>query len=62
MKEKRVELSGPDHPISIESSPARAVIFVAGLVVAGIYANGETLPPVEKNLYPFCAVKHHILQ
>jgi hypothetical protein len=53
MKEKRVELSGPDHPISIERSPARAVIFVAGLAVAGIYANGETLPPVEKKLVSF---------
>jgi uncharacterized protein (DUF427 family) len=34
MKEKQVKLSGPDHPISIQRSPARVVVSVAGRVVA----------------------------
>jgi hypothetical protein len=32
MEEKQVKLPGPEHPISIERNPARAVIFVARLV------------------------------
>jgi hypothetical protein len=34
MKEKQVNLPGPDHPISIERDPTRVVASVAGRVVA----------------------------
>ena len=34
MKEKKVKLPGPDHPISIERNPARVVVSAAGRVVA----------------------------
>ena len=34
MKEKKVKLPGPDHPISIQRNAARVVISVAGRVVA----------------------------
>ena len=34
MKEKKVKLPGPDHPISIQRNPARVVVSVAGRVVA----------------------------
>ena len=34
MKEKQVKLPGPDHPISIRRNPARAVVSVAGRVIA----------------------------
>ena len=34
MKEKKVKLPGPDHPISIQRSPARVVVSVAGRVIA----------------------------
>ena len=34
MKEKKVKLPGPDHPISIQRNAARVVILVAGRVVA----------------------------
>ena len=34
MKEKKVMLPGPDHPISIARNPARVVAFVAGRVIA----------------------------
>ena len=34
MKEKQIKLPGPDHPISMESNPARVVVSVAGRVVA----------------------------
>ena len=34
MKEKKVKLPGPDHPISIQHNPARVVVSVAGRVVA----------------------------
>jgi uncharacterized protein (DUF427 family) len=34
MKERQVKLPGPDHPISIQHTPARVVVSVAGRVVA----------------------------
>ena len=34
MKEKKVKLPGPDHPISIHRNPARVVVSVAGRVIA----------------------------
>jgi uncharacterized protein (DUF427 family) len=34
MKDKKVKLPGPDHPISIQRNPARVVVSVAGRVVA----------------------------
>jgi len=51
MKEKQVNLPGPDHPISIERNPARVVVSVAGRVVADT-RNALTLreaayPPVQ---------------
>ncbi len=51
MKEKKVMLPGPDHPISIQRNPARIVVSVAGRVVADT-RNAVTLreaayPPVE---------------
>jgi uncharacterized protein (DUF427 family) len=51
MKEKKVKLPGPDHPISIQRNPARVVVSVAGHVVADT-GNALTLrevdyPPVQ---------------
>ena len=34
MATKTVKLPGPDHPITIEPSPARVVVLVAGRVIA----------------------------
>ena len=34
MKQKQIEIPGPDHPISIERNPARVVVSVAGQVIA----------------------------
>ena len=34
MKEKRIKVPGPDHPISIERNPVRIVVSVAGRVIA----------------------------
>ena len=34
MKEKQIEIPGPDHPISIQRNPARVVVSVADHVVA----------------------------
>ena len=34
MKEKKVKLPGPDHPISIQPNPARVVVSAAGRVIA----------------------------
>ena len=34
MKEKKVKLPGPDHPISIQRNAARVVVSVAGRIVA----------------------------
>jgi uncharacterized protein (DUF427 family) len=34
MKEKKVKLPGPDHPISIQRNPARVVVSAAGRVIA----------------------------
>ena len=34
MKEKKVKLPDPDHPISIQRNPARVVVSVAGRVIA----------------------------
>ena len=34
MATKTVKLPGPDHPITIEPSPARVVVIVAGRVIA----------------------------
>ena len=34
MKEKKVKLPGPDHPISIQRNAARVVVSAAGRVVA----------------------------
>jgi len=34
MKEKKVKLPGPDHPISIQRNPARVVVSAADRVVA----------------------------
>jgi len=50
MKEKEVKIPGPDHPISLQRSPARVVVSVAGRVVADT-CNALTLreaayPPV----------------
>jgi uncharacterized protein (DUF427 family) len=51
MKEKKVKLPGPDHPISIERNPARVVVSVGGRVIADTH-NALTLreaeyPPVQ---------------
>jgi uncharacterized protein (DUF427 family) len=51
MNEKQVRLPDPDHPISIQSNPARVVVSVAGRVVADT-RNALTLreaayPPVQ---------------
>ena len=51
MKEKPIKVPGPDHPISIERSPARVVVSVAGHVIADT-RNALTLreadyPPVQ---------------
>src|SRR5258707_7252505 len=34
MKENKVKLPGPDHPISIQRNRARVVVLAAGLVIA----------------------------
>jgi uncharacterized protein (DUF427 family) len=34
MKEKKIKLPGPDHPISIQRNPARVVVSAAGRVIA----------------------------
>jgi uncharacterized protein (DUF427 family) len=34
MKEKRIKVPGPDHPISIERNPVRIVVSVAGRAIA----------------------------
>ena len=34
MKEKQIQIPGPDHPISIERNPAHVVVSVAGRVIA----------------------------
>ena len=34
MKEKKVKLPGPDHPISIQRNAARVVVSIAGRIVA----------------------------
>jgi uncharacterized protein (DUF427 family) len=51
MNEKRVELPGPDHPISIERNLARVVVSVAGRVIAGtrsaLTLREATYPPVQ---------------
>jgi uncharacterized protein (DUF427 family) len=51
MKEKKVKLPDPDHPISIQRNPARVVVSVAGRVIANT-GNALTLreadyPPVQ---------------
>ena len=51
MKEKRIKVPGPEHPISIERNPARIVVSAAGRVIADT-RNALTLreadyPPVE---------------
>jgi uncharacterized protein (DUF427 family) len=51
MKEKKVKLPGPDHPISIQRNPARVVVSAAGRVIADT-GNALTLreadyPPVQ---------------
>jgi uncharacterized protein (DUF427 family) len=51
MKEKQIKKPGPDHPISIEHSPARIVVSVASRVIADT-SNSLTLreadyPPVQ---------------
>jgi len=51
MKEKKVKLPGPDHPISIQRNAARVVVSVAGQVIADT-RNALTLreadyPPVQ---------------
>jgi uncharacterized protein (DUF427 family) len=51
MKEKQIKNPGPDHPISIERSPARVVVSVAGRVVANtrnaLTLREATYPPVQ---------------
>jgi len=51
MNEKRVELPGPDHPISIERNLARVVVSVAGRVIAdtrsALTLREATYPPVQ---------------
>ena len=34
MKEKRIKVPGPDHPISIQRNPGRVLVSVAGRVIA----------------------------
>ena len=34
MKQKQINVPGPDHPISIERNPAHVVVSVAGRVIA----------------------------
>jgi uncharacterized protein (DUF427 family) len=51
MKEKRIKVPSPDHPISIERNLARVVVSVAGCVIADTH-NALTLreadyPPVQ---------------
>ena len=51
MKEKRIKVPDPDHPISIYGNPARIVVSVAGRVIADT-RNALTLreadyPPVQ---------------
>ena len=51
MKEKKIKIPGPDHPISIERNPARVVVSVAGHAIADSH-NALTLreadyPPVQ---------------
>jgi uncharacterized protein (DUF427 family) len=51
MKEKQIEIPGPDHPISVQHNPARVVVSVAGRVIADS-RNALTLreadyPPVQ---------------
>ena len=51
MNEERVELPGPDHPISIERNLARVVVSVAGRVIAdtrsALMLREATYPPVQ---------------
>jgi uncharacterized protein (DUF427 family) len=51
MKEKQIKNPGPDHPISIQSNPARVVVSVAGRVIAdtgnALTLREATYPPVE---------------
>jgi uncharacterized protein (DUF427 family) len=51
MKTKQIKLPDPDHPISIQSNPARVVASVGGRVVADTHnaltLREATYPPVE---------------
>ena len=42
MKEKKVKLPGPDHPISIQPNPARVVVSAAGRVIADMGNAGSS--------------------
>ena len=51
MKEKQIQIPGPDHPISIERNPAHVVVSVAGRVIAdtrnALTLREATYPPVQ---------------
>ena len=51
MKEKQIQIPGPDHLISIERNPAHVVVSVAGRVIAdtrnALTLREATYPPVQ---------------
>ena len=51
IKEKQIQIPGPDHPISIERNPAHVVVSVAGRVIAdtrnALTLREATYPPVQ---------------
>jgi len=51
MATKTLKLPGPDHPITIEPSPARVVVIVAGRVIAdtrdALTLREASYPPVQ---------------
>ena len=51
MNDKPIRIPGPDHPITVESNPARLVVTVAGHVIAdtrnALTLRESTYPPVQ---------------
>ena len=51
MKDRQIRFPGPDHPITIERSPVRVVVSVAGRVIAdtrdALTLRESTYPPVQ---------------
>jgi uncharacterized protein (DUF427 family) len=51
MADKQMKIPGPDHPISIETNPSRAVVTVGGQVIADSRAaltlREASYPPVQ---------------